>query len=60
MNTEIVKSLANFLEALPYQVAAWDKNVVEHLTAHPEKLKAFHNGSAAMKWRIYSSIKYQS
>jgi len=59
MNPEIVKSLANFLEALPYQVATWDKNVVEHLTANPEKMQAFSTGSATTKWRIYASIKYR-
>ena len=59
MSTEIVKSLANFLEAMPYQVETWDKNVVEHLSANPEKMKAFSTGSATMKWRIYSSIKYR-
>lgn len=59
MKPDIVKSLANFLEAIPYQVATWDKKVVDHLFAHPEKLQAFHSGSASTKWRIYSSIKYQ-
>lgn len=59
MEPEVVKSLANFLEAIPYQVATWDKKVVDHLTAHPEKMRDFHMGSATMKWKIYSSIKYQ-
>lgn len=59
MEPEVVKSLANFLEAIPYQVATWDKKVVDHLTANPEKMKDFHMGSATMKWEIYSSIKYQ-
>lgn len=59
MKPEIIKSLANFLEAIPYQVATWDKKVVEHLSAHPEKMQDFHSGSASTKWRIYSSIKYQ-
>jgi hypothetical protein len=59
MNPEIVKSLAHFLEAIPYQVATWDRHVVDHLAAHPEKMKDFHQGSATTKWRIYSSIKYQ-
>jgi hypothetical protein len=60
MNPEIVKSLAHFLEALPEQVATWDKKVVEHLSAHPDKLHAFHSGSATAKWRIYASIKYRT
>jgi hypothetical protein len=60
MKPEIVKSLANFLEAMPYQVATWDKKVVDHLAAHPEKLKDFHAGTPTKKWGIYSAIKYQS
>lgn len=59
MELDIVKSLANFLEAIPYQVATWDKKVIDHLVAHPEKMKDFHSGSITMKWKIYSSIKYQ-
>jgi hypothetical protein len=58
MNPEIVKSLAVFLEALPEQVATWDKKVVEHLSTHPDKLRAFHSGSPTAKWRIYAAIKY--
>jgi hypothetical protein len=58
MHTEIVKTLASFLEAVPYQVATWDKSVIEHLIAHPEQMKAFSTGSATTKWRIYASIKY--
>ena len=60
MNPEIVKSLAHFLEALPDQVATWDKKVVDHLSANPDKLQAFHSGSATAKWGIYSSIKYRN
>jgi hypothetical protein len=59
MELEIVKSLASFLEAIPYQVATWDKKVVDHLAAHPEKMRDFHSGSPTTKWGIYSSIKYQ-
>lgn len=58
MNTEIVKSLASFLEAVPYQVEKWDRRVIEHLATNPEKLQAFHSGSPLAKWRIYSAIKY--
>lgn len=60
MYPEIVSSLATFLEALPYQVATWDKRVVDHLAANPEKLQDFKNGTATVKWRIYSSIKYRA
>lgn len=59
MKPEIVNLLASFLEAIPYQVATWDKKVVDHLFAHPDKMQDFQNGSATTKWRIYSSIKYQ-
>jgi hypothetical protein len=59
MKPETVKSLANFLEAIPYQVATWDKKVIDYLDEHPEQMKDFHSGSATMKWKIYSSIKYQ-
>lgn len=58
MSTEIVKSLATFLEAIPYQVVTWDKSVIDHLAANPEKMQDFRSGSIATKWRIYSAIKY--
>ena len=58
MSTEIVKSLASFLEAVPYQVETWDKRVIEHLATNPEKMHAFRNGTPLAKWRIYSAIKY--
>lgn len=58
MHIEIVKTLANFLEAIPYQVATWDKHVVDHLARNPDKMQVFKNGSLEAKWRIYSSIKY--
>lgn len=58
MHTDIVRSLASFLDAIPYQVALWDKRVVDHFVAHPDKLKAFSSGSATSKWQIYSEIKY--
>lgn len=59
MDLDIVKSLANFLDAIPYQVATWDRKVVDHLKAHPEKMQDFHRGCATTKWRIYSAIKYR-
>lgn len=59
MRSDIVKSLATFLEALPYQVETWDKRVIDTLFAQPEKLDDFRNGSPTAKWRIYSSIKYR-
>lgn len=58
MNTKIVGMLASFLEAMPDQVATWDRKVVDYLDANPEKMKDFHSGSQTVKWRIYSSIKY--
>lgn len=60
MRTEIVKSLAAYLEAIPYQIEAWDRRVIEHLAANPGKLSAFRAGTDEAKWQIYSSIKYQA
>lgn len=60
MNPETVKSLAHFLEAVPDQVATWDRVVVDHLDAHPEKMRDFQSGTATTKWGIYSAIKYRA
>lgn len=59
MNPEIVTTLATFLEAIPDQVATWDRKVVDHLSANPEEMRMFNNGSATIKWHIYSAIKYR-
>ena len=58
MSIEIVKSLASFLEAIPYQVEVWDKHVIQHLATNPAELQAFRVGTPLAKWRIYSAIKY--
>lgn len=55
----VVQELAHFLEALEYQVLAWDRKVVETLTGNTEVFKRFQQGCPNTKWRIYSEIKYQ-
>lgn len=60
METDIVRSLANFLEAAPYQVMHWDKKVVDHFTSNPEAMHAFRTGSATTKWDLYAAVKYRA
>jgi hypothetical protein len=60
MSSSVVHELAKFLEALPYQVQAWDHKVIDHLTRNSEIFRNFQKGGAGTKWDIYSSIKYES
>lgn len=60
MHANVVHELAKFLEALPYQVQAWDRKVINHLTQDAETFRNFQKAGAVTKWDIYSSIKYAS
>lgn len=60
MKSSVIHELARFLEALPYQVQAWDHQVIDHLVRHTETFRDFQKSDAAAKWDIYSSIKYQA
>ncbi len=57
--SNVVFELAKFLDALPYQVQAWDRKVVDHLTHNTEAFRRFQRGCHIVKWDIYSAIKYQ-
>lgn len=60
MDTTVVHELARFLEALPYQVQAWDRKVIDHLSLNSEVFTKFQQGCSGTKWNIYSRIKYES
>lgn len=60
MDKGILHELAAFLDALPYQVQAWDRKVIEHLARNAEALRHFRNGSTAVKWDVYRAIRYAS
>lgn len=58
MDTNVVHELARFLEALPYQVKAWDHKVIDYLSRNSETFQKFQQGCSITKWNIYSRIKY--
>lgn len=58
MNTNVLHELAAFLEAVPYQVLAWDHKVIDYLSRNSETFQKFQKGCADTKWGIYSKIKY--
>ena len=58
MREAVLQHLATYFDAHPYQVALYDRKVVDHLTANSEALEAFAKGDAVAKWEMYRSIKY--
>lgn len=56
----VIHEVARFLEALPYQVQAWDRKVIEYLSRNPEIFQKFQRGCSITKWNIYSRIKYEA
>lgn len=58
MQKIIANSIANMLDAIPYQVELWDEQVIHHLVRDPHLLNHFETSGADAKWTIYHSIKY--
>jgi len=58
MQKVVAISIANMLDAIPYQVELWDEAVIDHLVSHPLLLSRFDGGGEETKWNIYRSIKY--
>lgn len=59
MHTEVLTQLSKFLGAVPAQVNAWDKKVIDYLASHANIFQRFKTGSDATKWDIYADIKYR-
>lgn len=58
MKQKVIAELASFLNAVPNQIRAWDKRVVDFLVRNPDIFNKFQNGCHYTKWDIYQSIKY--
>lgn len=58
MQKVIANSIADMLDAIPYQVELWDEQVINHLVHNPQLLNRFDEGGEDTKWSIYHSIKY--
>lgn len=54
----VVQELTRFLDALPEQVLAWDRKVIDRLSANVALFREFQGGGSAAKWKIYSTIRY--
>lgn len=59
MHAEVLTLLSSFLGAVPAQVKAWDKKVIEHLAGNIRTFQEFKSGNDTTRWNIYARIKYQ-
>lgn len=59
MHSEVLTLLSSFLGAVPAQVKAWDKKVIDHLAGNAKTFQEFKTGNENTRWKIYAGIKYQ-
>lgn len=55
---DILQHVAQFLEAHPKQVQAFDRKFLQHLNHHPATREDFLAGNEVVRWNIYRDIKY--
>lgn len=54
---EVTAELSTFLEAIPYQVEAWDSEVVDGLMGNASEFDQFKNSDDFRKWEIYNRYR---
>lgn len=59
MHSEVLTLLSKFLGAVPAQVKAWDKKVIDYLAGNTKTFQEFKAGNDTTKWNIYARIKYK-
>lgn len=56
---DILQHVAQFLEACPKQVKAFDRKFLQHLDHHPAMREEFLAANETKRWNIYRNIKYK-